>query len=151
MRLAVGTTVLATVAGCGAAKKDDPYLASLAKPSEHVEITATVKGQTIHGHGDFTNDPDRGEYVFPLRGVLHRQVFADGRLYVNVFGKWLSAKLSAKSPQTPAQMFRRRLPATFENGLVKTITLHDAGGTATYTFSKYGEEVSITVPKTKGS
>ena len=147
MRLLVGTTVLATVAGCGSAKKADPYEASLAKRSEHVEISAHVRDQTIHGHGDFTNHPDRGQYVFPLKGVLHRQVFANGRLYVYVFNKWVSAKLGDKSPQTPAQMFRKRLPATFENGLVRTITLKDAGGTATYTFSKYGEPVTVTVPK----
>ena len=152
MRLLVGTTVLATAAGCGGAKKADPYAASLAKPSEHVEIIAKVRGKTLHGQGDFTNRPDRGRYTFTVSGKPAEQVFANGRIYVHVFGKWLSAKLTAKSPQTPAQMFRAHLkPATFENGLVRTITVKATGGTATYVFSKYGEDVTVTVPKVKGS
>jgi hypothetical protein len=151
VRLVLGTTVLATVAGCGGAKKADPYAASLAKGSEHVEITARVRGRTLHGHGDFTNSPDRGHYVFKVAGLPSEQVFANGRLYVFAFGRWLSAKLTDKSPQTPAQMFRRRLPATFQDGLVKSITIHGTGGTATYTFSRYGEQVSVTVPTVKGS
>ena len=151
MRFVLGASVLATVAGCGSAKKVDPYAASLAKGSEHVEIVAKVRGRELHGAGDFTNSPDRGRYTFSVLGKRTEQVFANGRLYVHVFGRWLSAKLTAKSPQTPAEMFRKRLPATFESGLVKSITIHDVGGTATYTFSKYGEHVSVTVPKAKGS
>jgi hypothetical protein len=151
VRLVLGTTVLATVAGCGSAKKLDPYAASLAKGSEHVEIVAKVRGRELHGAGDFTNSPDRGRYTFTVAGKPAEQIFANDRLYVHVFGRWLSAKLTAKSPQTPAEMFRKHLPATFENGLVKSITVHDVGGTATYTFSKYGEHVSVTVPKVKGS
>jgi hypothetical protein len=149
VRAVAGAALLATATGCGA--KHDPYAASLAKGSEHVQITAHVRHETLTGQGDFTNAPDRGQYTFVVHGVTHRQVFAGGRLYVLAFGKWLSAKMAAHTPQTPAQMFRAHLPARIENGLVRSITIRDTGGTATYDFSRYGERVSITVPRVKGA
>jgi hypothetical protein len=153
VRILVGTALLATA--CGGAKRD-PYAASLAKGSEHVEITADARvgkqHERVTGSGDFTNMPDRGQYTLTVHGVSNHQVFAGGRLYVSVGGRWLSAKLTSHSPQTPAQMFRAQLPAQIENGLVRSITIHDSlGGTATYDFSKYGEHVSVTVPRVKGS
>jgi hypothetical protein len=153
MRVLLGTTLLATA--CGGAKQD-PYAASLAKGSEHVEITANARvgkqHERVTGSGDFTNAPDRGRYTVSVHGTSFAQVFAGGRLYVSVDGRWLSAKLTSQSPQTPAQMFRAHLPARIENGLVRSITIHDnLGGTATYNFSKYGEHVSVTVPRVKGS
>lgn len=154
MRLLVGFSVLATATACGG-KKADPYARSLALGSEHVEITADVSRGKVHEHltgsGDFTNVPDRGRYIFVAGGVAHQQIFANGRLYVHVYGQWLSGKLTSHSPQTPAQMFRAHLPAKIENGLVRSITIRDVGGVATYVFSKYGEHVSVTVPRVKGS
>ena len=152
MRLALGVSVLATATACGG-KAADPYAKSLALGSEHVEITADLaSGKHLTGSGDFTNAPDRGRYSFAVDGKAdQRQVFANGRIYVYGFGKWLSFKMTVRTPQTPAQMFRAHLPAKIENGVVRSITVHSHGSAATYVFSKYGEPVSITVPRVKGS
>ena len=154
MRLALGVTVLATATACGG-KTADPYAKSLAMGSEHVEFVAVTTLRKQHervvGSGDFTNAPDRGRYRFDVRGKSQQQVFANGRLYVYAFDQWLSQKMSTHTPQTPAQMFRAHLPAKIENGVVRSITIHDTGGVATYVFSKYGERVSVTVPRVKGS
>ena len=155
MRVAATIAPLALLAtSCGG--KADPYAKSLAMGSEHVEITADVslgkKHQHITGSGDFTNAPDRGHYTFVLGRTTHHQVFANGRLYIDVDGEWMSAKVSSHSPQTPATMFRAHLPAKVEGGLIRSITVHDGiGGVANYVFSKYGEHVSVTVPRVKGS
>ncbi len=154
MRVAATVAPLALLAtACGG--KSDPYAASLAKASEHVEFTAHITGlkgrERITGTGDFTNHPDRGQYSFVAGGRTFRQVFAEGRLYVHVSGKWLLRKLIAQSPQTPAQMFRAHLPAKVEGGLIRSITVRQAGSVATYVFSSYGKEVSVTVPRVKGS
>ncbi len=154
MRLLVGVGVLATATACGG-KSEDPYAKSLSMGSEHIEFTADATNGKAHelikGSGDFTNAPDRGRYSFVVRGAAQQQVFANGRLYVNAYGEWLPSKVGAQSPQTPAQMFRAHLPATIENGLVRSITIRDKGGVATYVFSKYGEHVSVTVPRVKGT
>ena len=154
MRLALGVTVLATATACGG-KGADPYAKSLALGSEHVKFTADATNGKAHelikGSGDFTNAPDRGRYSFGARGTSQQQVFANGRLYVYAFGQWLSQKMSTHTPQTPAQMFRAHLPAKIENGLVRSITTHDTGGVVTYVFSNYGEHVSVTVPRVKGT
>ena len=154
MRLLLGVGVLATATACGG-KSADPYAKSLALGSEHVEFTADATNGKAHelikGSGDFTNAPDRGRYSFVVRGTSQQQVFANGRLYVNAYGQWLSQKMNTHTPQTPAQMFRAHLPAKIENGLVRSITIRDKGGVATYVFSKYGEHVSVTAPRVKGS
>ena len=154
MRLALGVSVLATATACGG-KTVDPYAKSLAMGSEHVEFTAdATNGKThrrITGSGDFTNAPDRGRYSFAASGQRQQQVFAGGRLYVYAYGRWLSQKMSTHTPQTPAQMFRAHLPAKVENGVVRSITIHDTGGVVTYVFSNYGEHVSVTIPRVKGS
>ncbi len=154
MRLVIGVSVLATATACGG-KAADPYAKSLAMGSEHVEIKADATIGKAHEHltgsGDFTNTPDRGHYSFVVGGTTHRQVFANGRLYVHVLGQWLSQKVSAHTPQTPAQMLRAHLPAKVENGLIRSITVHDTGGVATYVFSHYGNHVSVTVPRVKGT
>jgi hypothetical protein len=149
----VPLAILAT--SCGGKSAKDPYAASLATGSEHVVLTADATNGKAHvrieGSGDFTNVPDRGRYSFVAGGRRQQQVFANGRLYVRVGTRWVSAKMSTHTPQTPAQMFRAHLPAKIENGLVRSITVHDTGGVATYVFSKYGEHVSVTVPRVKGS
>jgi hypothetical protein len=48
-------------------------------------------------------------------------------------------------------MFRAHLPAKIEDGLIRSITVHQMGNVGTYVFSKYGEHVSVTVPPVKGS
>lgn len=156
MRLALGVTVLATATACGGSKPD-PYAKSLARGSEHVEFHSsfTHGGKRVHvsGYGDFTNNPDRGRLNI-LTGndaTSFDEVFAGGRIYVNTFGEWVSGKVHGTNPQTPAQMFRAHLPARIENGLVRSITLTSPGGSATYVFSKYGEPVSVTIPRVKGS
>jgi hypothetical protein len=154
VRVAATIAPLALLAtSCGG--KSDPYAKSLALGSEHVEITADVSlgkaHQHITGSGDFTNAPDRGHYTFVVGRTSHHQVFANGRLYVDLNGQWLSSKLTTHSPQTPATMFRAHLPAKLEDGVVRSITVRDTGSVATYVFSKYGEHVSVTVPRVKGS
>jgi hypothetical protein len=154
VRLALGVTVLATASACGG-KIADPYAKSLTMGSEHVEFAADATNGKVHelitGSGDFTNAPDRGRYSFTAGGKRQQQVFAGGRLYVHVYGQWLSQKMSTHTPQTPAQMFRAHLPAKIENGVVRSISIHDTGGVVTYVFSNYGEHVSVTVPRVKGS
>jgi len=154
VRLALGVTVLATATACGG-KGADPYAKSLAMGSEHVEFRADATNGKVHelikGSGDFTNAPDRGRYSCAADGKRRQQVFAGGRLYVHVYRQWLSQKMSTHTPQTPAQMFRAHLPAKIENGLVRSISIHDTGGVVTYVFSNYGEHVSVTVPRVKGS
>jgi hypothetical protein len=154
VRVALTLAPVALLAtSCGS--HSDPYAKSLALGSEHVEFTADATNGKAHvrltGSGDFTNAPDRGRYRFVVGGKSQQQVFANGRLYVYAYGQWLSQKLSTHTPQTPAQMFRAHLPAKIENGLVRSITIRDTGGVATYVFSKYGEHVSVTVPRVKGS
>ena len=154
MRVAATVAPLALLAtACGA--KSDPYAASLAQPSEHVEFTADITGpkgrERITGSGDFTNHPDRGQYTFVAGGRSFHQVFANDKLYVHVSGRWLPRRLVAQDPQTPAQMFRAHLPAKVEGGLIRSITVREAGSAATYVFSHYGKKVSVTVPRVKGS
>ena len=153
MRVAATIAPLALLATSCGGSKQDPYAKSLAMGSEHVEITADLSaGRHLVGSGDFTNAPDRGRYSFTVDGKPdQRQVFANGRIYVYGFGKWLTMTMTVHTPQTPAQMFRAHLPAKIENGLVRSITLHSHGSVATYVFSKYGEPVSITIPRVKGS
>ena len=154
MRLALGVTVLATATACGG-KTADPYAKSLAMGSEHVELHASFgrAGRQAHvtATGDFTNTPDRGRLHIVASGNSFDEVFVGNRIYVNTFGEWVSGKVHGNNPQTPAEMFRARLPARTENGLVRSITVRSAGGSATYVFSKYGERVSVTVPRVKGS
>ena len=155
MRAAFALAPVALLATACGSKAEDPYAKSLAMGSEHVEFTADATNGRVHkrirGSGDFSNVPDRGRYSFAVDGKSQQQVFADGRIFVHVYGRWLSQKMSTHTPQTPAQMFRARLPATMEGGLVRSITVHDTGGDVKYVFSKYGEPVSITVPRVKGS
>ncbi len=155
MRAAIAIAPVALLATSCGGKAADPYARSLAMGSEHVEFTADVSRGKAHerimGSGDFTNAPDRGRYRFVAGGKPQQQVFANGRLYVHVYGQWLSGKLTTHSPQTPAQMFRAHLPAKFEDGLVHSIAVRDTGSVATYVFSKYGEHVSVTVPRVKGT
>jgi hypothetical protein len=155
VRAAIAIAPVALLATSCGGKAADPYAKSLAMGSEHVQFTADVANGKAHeritGSGDFTNAPDRGRYSFVAGGTTRRQVFASGRLYVYAYGQWLSSKLTTHSPQTPAQMFRAHLPAKVEDGLIRSITVRDVGSVATYVFSKYGEHVSVTVPRVKGS
>ena len=155
MRAVLALAPVALLATSCGGTKNDPYAKSIAMGSEHVEFTADVSRgkarERITGSGDFTNAPDRGRYRFVAGGKTYRQVFANGRIYVYVYGQWLPGKLTTHSPQTPAMMFRAHLPATVEGGLIRSITVRDVGGVATYVFSNYGEHVSVTVPRVKGS
>ena len=155
MRVAATIAPLALLATSCGGSRADPYAKSLAKGSEHVELHATFAqaGRRVHitGTGDFTNTPDRGRLHVFASGNSFDEVFAGNRIYVNTFGDWVSGKVRGNNPQTPAEMFRARLPAITENGLVRSITVRSSGGSATYVFSRYGEPVSITIPRVKGS
>jgi hypothetical protein len=154
VRAALALAPVALLAtSCGG--KTDPYAKSLAMGSEHVELHASFgrAGRQAHvtATGDFTNTPDRGRLHIVASGNSFDEVFVGNNIYVNTFGEWVSGKVHGNNPQTPAQMFRARLPARAENGLVRSITVRSAGGSATYVFSKYGEPVSVTIPRVKGS
>jgi hypothetical protein len=143
VRLALGATVLATATACGGEKKADPYAASLAKRTVHVEFAGTVGGQRVLGSGDFAGD--RGRVVIHTRNGDVREVVDGHTIYTRLGSAWHVGH--AAGPQTPAQMFRARVPATAAGGLVRRIV---RDGIA-YTFSNYGERVSVTVPRVKGS
>ena len=144
MRLALGVTVLATATACGEKEQAaDPYAASLAKRTVHVEYHGVVRGRAISGSGDFRGD--RGTLTTHAGSTTLHQVVVGQRTYVKTVDGWRSSVTSG--PNTPAELFRRRLPATIENGLVKRMTV----GAITYVFSHYGEQVSVTVPRVKGN
>jgi hypothetical protein len=157
VRVAATIAPLALLATSCGGSKVDPYAKSLAMGSEHVEFHSSFaqggKRVDASGYGDFTNNPDRGRLNI-LTGSdssSFDEVFANGRIYVDTFGEWVSGKVHGNTPQTPAEMFRAHLPARIENGVVRSITVSSKGGSATYVFSKYGEPVSITIPRVKGS
>ena len=143
MRLALGATVLATATACGEKETPDPYAASLAKGTVHVEYHGVVRGRAISGSGDFRGD--RGTLTTHAGSTTLDQVVVGHRTYVKTVDGWRSSVTSG--PNTPAELFRRRLPATIENGLVKRMVV----GPMTYEFSAYGEQVSVTVPRVKGN
>jgi hypothetical protein len=79
-------------------------------------------------------------------------VFANQTVYVETRHGWISQVVrKPKDPQTPAQMLRARLPARVSGGLVRSLELRGSGSVITVTFSHYGEPVSVTVPRVKGS
>ena len=143
MRLALGVTVLATATACGSAKKVDPYANSLAQGSEHVEFHGVVHGRAIRGSGDFRGE--RGTLTTRANGATVHQVVVGHRIYVKTVEGWSSRV--TEGTNTPAEMFRKRLPATIESDLVKRIVV----GPMTYEFSQYGKQVSVTVPRVKGA
>ncbi|HEY6961671.1 MAG TPA: hypothetical protein VI408_07265 [Gaiellaceae bacterium] len=147
MRLALGVTVLATATACGG-EKPDPYAASLARGSEHIEIRGVVDGGAIRGYGDFTNETGH-MIVITNTGAVLEEVVAGHRIYVKNDGQWSTS--TAAGFLTPSQVFLKRVPARIENGLVRSVTFRNAHGRETITFSRYGEHVSVTVPRVKGS
>jgi hypothetical protein len=140
---------------CGG--KSDPYAASIAKGSEHVE----AKGEVFAGgtwvpfteSGDFTNNPDRGRITLRIGGQTFHQVITRHYVYMQKNGAWTRVPLAGRdfSPQTPAQIFRSRPTATIVDGLVRHVGLDTPTVRMSLNFSKYGEPVSITVPRVKGS
>jgi hypothetical protein len=48
-------------------------------------------------------------------------------------------------------MLRARFPAKVVGSLVQSLELRGGGSFVTATFSRYGEHVSVTVPRVKGS
>jgi hypothetical protein len=155
VRVAATIAPLALLATSCGNRHVDPYLKSLEMGSEHVELHGSFaqagKQWRVSVTGDFTNAPDRGRLTIVAGKSTFHEVFADGKVYVDTYGKWISGKVHGTSPQTPAQMFRAHLPARIENGLVRSITVQSSGGSATYVFSKYGEHVSVTIPRVKGT
>jgi hypothetical protein len=154
VRVAATIAPLALLAtSCGG--KDDPYAKSLAQGSEHVEYRGTVlvEGEPVplRGSGDFTNSPDRGTLVIRQGTHTIREVYANSTVYIRDRNRWVSAKVRGDAPETPAQMLRLRLPAKVEDGLVRRIFLKTADGSITVDFSQYGEKVTVTVPRVKGS
>jgi hypothetical protein len=156
MRVAFALAPVALLAtSCGG--KSDPYAASLAKGSEHVE----AKGLVLAGgmwvpfteSGDFTNDPDRGRITLRLKGQTFHQVVTSRYVYMQQKnGAWKRVPAARDTgPQTPAQIFRTRPSATIVDGLVRHIELSTDNIRMSIDFSKYGEHVSVTVPRVKGS
>jgi hypothetical protein len=155
VRVALGVGVLATATACGGTKVD-AYEHSLARGSEHVELRGYLLegGRKIpmRGSGDFTNAPDRGRLTFVVSGTRFNEVFANQTVYVQTPDGWVSQAVSKlKGPETPAQMLRARLPAKVVDGLVRSLEIRGDGSFVTATFSRYGEHVSVTVPRVKGS
>ncbi len=158
MRLAIALAPVALLATSCGGGKSDPYAASLAKGSEHVEAKGTVfAGGTwvpFTESGDFTNEPDRGRITLRLKGQTFHQVVTPRYVYMQQpSGAWKRVPVAGRglSPQTPAQIFRTRPTATIVDGLVSHIEISNSNVHMSVDFSKYGEPVSITVPRVKGS
>jgi hypothetical protein len=157
MRAAIALAPVALLAtSCGG--KSDPYAASIAKGSEHVKATGVVlAGGTwvaFTESGDFTNNPDRGRITLRLKGQTFHQVVTSRYVYMqqkNGTWKRVPSAGSGTGPQTPAQIFRTRPTATIIDGLVRHIELSTDNLRMSLDFTKYGEPVSITVPRVKGS
>jgi hypothetical protein len=157
MRVACALAPVAVLAtSCGG--KSDPYTASIAKGSEHVEARgAVLAGGTwvqFTESGDFTNDPDRGRITLHLKGQTFRQVVTPRYVYMQQKnGTWKRVPSAGRGtgPQTPAQIFRTHPTATIVNGLVRHVELDTENLRMSLDFTKYGEPVSITVPPVKGS
>jgi hypothetical protein len=155
VRLALGASLLATATACDG-KKVDPYEHSLAQGSEHVELRGYLldgaRKIPVSGSGDFTNAPDRGRLTLVVGGKKIKEVFANQTVYIETEDGWISQAVpKPKEPETPAQMLRARLPAKVVDGLVRSLELRGGGSFVTATFSRYGEHVSVTVPRVKGS
>jgi hypothetical protein len=140
---------------CGG--KSDPYAASLAKGSEHIEARGAVNPNGVWVEftesGDFTNDPDRGRITLRIDGQSFHQVVTPRYVFMREHGAWTRIPLTGGnvSPQTPAQIFRARSKATTAGGLVRHVDLRTAKVRMSVDFSKYGEHVSVTIPRVKGS
>jgi hypothetical protein len=157
MRAAIAIAPVALLATSCGGKAADPYAKSLAMGSEHVEAKGAVHaGGTwvaFTESGDFTNNPDRGRITLRIRGESFHQVVTSRYVYMQEHGAWKRVPLAGRdmSPQTPAQIFRTRPTATIADGLVRHIEISTQNIRMSVDFSKYGEPVSITVPRVKGS
>jgi hypothetical protein len=156
MRTAFALAPVALLAtSCGG--KSDPYEVSIAKGSEHVEAKGFVRAGgswvPFTESGDFTNNPDRGRITLRIRGQSFHQVVTSRYVYMQEHGAWKRVPLTGRdlSPQTPAQIFRTRPTATIVDGLVRHVELSTSNIRMSVDFSKYGEPVSVTVPRVKGS
>jgi hypothetical protein len=139
---------------CGA--HGDPYARSLAQGSEHIEATGAVLAGTwvsFTESGDFTNNPDRGRITLRIDGTSYNEVVTPHFVYMLDRGTWTRIPLTGGnvSPQTPAQIFRARPKASIVGGLVSHVDLRTAKVRMSVDFSKYGEPVSVTIPRVKGS
>jgi hypothetical protein len=139
---------------CGT--QGDPYARSLAQGSEHIEASGAVLAGTwvrFTESGDFTNNPDRGRITLRIDGTSYNEVVAPHFVYMLDHGTWTRIPLTGgnTSPQTPAQIFRARPKASIAGGLVSHVDLRTAKVRMSVDFSKYGEPVSVTIPRVKGS
>jgi hypothetical protein len=132
---------------CGAHR--DPYANSLAQGSEHVEFRGTVNGVAITGSGDFTNTPDRGRVTVRTPTGVVQQVIDGHNVYTRAGGVWHVEQVAGV--QTAAQMLRARVPARIAGDLVRHLEIRSGKAVVSYDFSRYGEKVSVTVPRVKGS
>ena len=155
MRAAIAFAPLALLATSCGGKAADPYAKSLALGSEHVEINGWVANGTKHvpisASGDFTNHPDRGTLTIHQQGATLHEVFDRNTVYLRAGKNWVSQPVNTKMAQTPAQMFRARKPARVVNGRVVHIQQTTSTGSISIDFSRYGERVSVTIPRVKGS
>ena len=155
MRVAIAFAPLALLATSCGGKAADPYAKSLALGSERVEINGWVANGTKHvpisASGDFTNHPDRGTLTIHQQGATLHEVFDRNTVYLRAGKNWVSQPVNTKMAQTPAQMFRARKPARVVNGRVVHIQQTTSTGSISIDFSRYGERVSVTIPRVKGS
>jgi hypothetical protein len=161
VRCALAVAPLAVLAtACGS--KADPYAKSLARGSEHVELTGTAlaAGERVPftASGDFTNDPDRGTMTLRFKnGPPFREVVTAQKVYLRMHERWyaVSTRSAPVGTQTPAEILRARRPGSVEGGLVRHVDIHTPKVTMSVDFSRYGEPVRVRIPravifKTKG-
>jgi hypothetical protein len=158
VRAAIAIAPFALLAtSCGG--KSDPYAKSLGMGSEHVEAkgvarVAGVRGVAFTESGDFTSRPDRGALTLHfVNGETFREVVTPDAVYIRFQNRWVKAP-SYRAPvalKTPAQLFKAHFPATIKDGLVSHMQVRTPKLTMSIDFSRYGEHVSVTVPRVKGS
>jgi hypothetical protein len=157
VRAAVAIAPVALLAtSCGG--KDDPYAKSLAMGSEHFEGSGTVRAAGIRARftetGDFTNQPDRGRLTLRfVNGGTFREIVTSNAVYIRFENRWVRAPAYSApvALKTPAQLFKAGFPATIEDGLVRHMEIRTPKLKMSIDFSRYGEKVSVTVPRVKGS
>jgi len=158
VRAAIAIAPIALLAtSCGG--KSDPYAKSLGMGSEHVEAKGTALVAGVHGvpfteSGDFTNRPDRGMLKLHfVNGGTFREIVTADAVYILFQNRWVKAPAYSApvALKTPAQLFKAHFPGTITGGLVRHMAIRTAKLKMSIEYSRYGEHVSVTVPRVKGS
>ena len=82
-----------------------------------------------------------------------QEVVTRRAVYIRLRNRWLRvpAAYAPASLQSPAELFRAHYPARIEAGLVRSVRVHTAKVDMTVDFSRYGEHVSVSIPRVEGS